>query len=65
MLILTRRPGERVHVGDRVTFTILRVTGNAVRIGFDAPRDVQIDRHEIYERIKKTVTSDGEISPPL
>jgi carbon storage regulator len=55
MLILTRRPGEAVHVGDNVTFTVLRVVGNSVKIGFDAPREVAINREEIYKRIKEAV----------
>jgi carbon storage regulator len=55
MLILMRRPGESVNVGDEVTFTVLTVRGNIVRIGFDAPRHVPIHREEIYERIKKAL----------
>ena len=55
MLILVRRPGETVHVGDNVTFTVLTVRGNQVRIGFSAPRSIQIDREEVYESIKRAV----------
>jgi len=52
MLILTRRPGESVKVGDHVTVTVLGVKGNQVRLGFGAPREVVVHREEIYERIK-------------
>ncbi len=52
MLILTRRVGETLVVGDDVTVTVLGVKGNQVRIGVKAPRDVAVHREEIYERIK-------------
>lgn len=52
MLILTRRTGENLRFGDNVTVTILGVKGNQVRIGIDAPKDVEVHREEIYERIK-------------
>lgn len=50
MLILTRRPGERLCIGENVLITILAVKGNQVRIGIAAPRDIAIDREEIHER---------------
>ncbi len=53
MLILTRRVGETLVVGDDVTVTVLGVKGNQVRIGVKAPRDVSVHREEIYERIKQ------------
>jgi len=53
MLILTRRVGETLMVGDDVTVTVLGVKGNQVRIGVNAPRDVAVHREEIYERIKQ------------
>lgn len=53
MLILTRRVGETLMVGDEVTVTVLGVKGNQVRIGVNAPRDVAVHREEIYERIKQ------------
>ena len=53
MLILTRRVGETLMIGDDVTVTVLGVKGNQVRIGVNAPKDVAVHREEIYERIKR------------
>jgi carbon storage regulator len=53
MLILTRRVGEKLVIGENVTVTVLGVKGNQVRIGIDAPRDVMVNREEIYQRILK------------
>lgn len=52
MLILTRRVGETLMVGDEVSLTVLGVKGNQVRIGVNAPRDVAVHREEIYQRIQ-------------
>ncbi len=53
MLILTRRVGETVMIGDDITVTVLGVKGNQVRIGVNAPRNVAVHREEIFERIKR------------
>ena len=52
MLILTRRVGETLVIGDEVTVTVLGVRGNQVRLGVNAPKDVAVHREEIYQRIQ-------------
>ena len=63
MLILTRRVGETVMIGDDVTITVLGVKGNQVRVGINAPKHVAVHREEIYERIKREQQSD-EVEEP-
>jgi carbon storage regulator len=55
MLILTRRTGEALKIGDEVTVTVLGVKGNQVRLGIDAPRSVAVHREEIFMRISDDV----------
>ncbi len=59
MLILTRRVGETLMVGDTVTATVLGVRGNQVRIGVNAPKDVDVHREEIYMRIQADKNREG------
>jgi len=60
MLILTRRNGEVLKIGDDIDVTVLGVTGNQVRIGISAPRDVAVHRGEIYQKIKQEQTGDED-----
>ncbi|HEY1283491.1 MAG TPA: carbon storage regulator CsrA [Steroidobacteraceae bacterium] len=60
MLILTRRTGETVMIGNDVTLTVLGVKGNQVRIGINAPKSVPVHREEIYERIKRELQGDAD-----
>ncbi|MFQ3334487.1 MAG: carbon storage regulator [Woeseiaceae bacterium] len=60
MLILTRRAGEALMIGDDVSITVLGVKGNQVRIGIDAPKDVAVHREEIFDRIQDDKESDSK-----
>jgi carbon storage regulator len=64
MLILTRRVGETVMIGNEVTVTVLGVKGNQVRIGVNAPKDVAVHREEIYERIKREEDQEARTGAP-
>ena len=61
MLILTRRVGETVVIGEDVTVTVLGVKGNQVRLGVNAPREVTVHREEIYDRIKREESSQSPV----
>ena len=64
MLILTRRVGETVVIGDNVTVTVLGVKGNQVRLGVNAPREVAVHREEIFERIKREQAAEDKSPRP-
>ena len=65
MLILTRRIGETLMIGDEVTVTVLGVKGNQVRLGVNAPKDVAVHREEIYDKIhQQNGTQDNDSGRP-
>lgn len=64
MLILTRRIGESVVIGDKISVTVLGVKGNQVRLGVDAPRDVSVHREEIYAKIHEEDGHVADDEPP-
>lgn len=64
MLILTRRVGESLKIGDDVTITVLSVRGQQVRVGVDAPRTVEVHREEIYDKIKGGNSIEGSQDAP-
>jgi carbon storage regulator len=63
MLILTRRPGESVKIGDEITVTVLGVRGNQLRLGFSAPEHIAVHRQEVYERIRAARVANGSHLP--
>lgn len=65
MLILTRRVGETVVIGNDITVTVLGVKGNQVRLGVNAPKEVAVHREEIFERIKQEKAEEAAQQPKL
>ena len=63
MLILTRKSGEGIRIGDAITLRIIEIRGNQVRLGVEAPRNVSVHREEIYELIKEQNTIAALSSP--
>lgn len=64
MLILTRKVGESINIGDDITITILGVSGQQVRVGINAPKDVAVHREEIYQRIQAGLSSTDKNEKP-
>ena len=68
MLVITRKAGDRVQIGDDITVTLREITGSSVRIGIDAPAEVAVYRHEILEAVKEenraAAEAAGELPPP-
>ena len=60
MLVLTRKPGQSIMIGDGVEVQVLSVAGEKVRLGITAPRDVSIFRNEVYDRIESEASSAGD-----
>ena len=53
MLVITRKTGERICLGDDITITVLEVVGSTVRLGIDAPAEIPVFRHELWEAVKE------------
>lgn len=62
MLILTRKLGEKINIGDDITITLVEIKGTQVKLGIEAPKTIEIHRQEIYERIREENLSSSEIS---
>jgi carbon storage regulator len=63
VLIITRRAGERIMVGDDVVVEVMEIVGNSVRIGIDAPRSVPVYREEIYAAVRDENRADADAAP--
>ena len=64
MLILSRRNGESIRIGDEVIITVLQCKGGQVKIGINAPRDVAVHREEVYERLQQDLTQNCATKTP-
>ncbi len=53
MLVLTRKPGESIVIGQNIVITVIEIKGGQVRIGIDAPREVQVHREEVFEQVRQ------------
>ena len=53
MLVLTRKPGESIVIGQNIVITVIEIKGGQVRIGIDAPRDIQVHREEVFEQVRQ------------
>ena len=60
MLVLTRKPGEKIHIGSGITITVVEINGNKIRLGIDAPEDVPIFRAELYSLLARIGTEPAE-----
>jgi carbon storage regulator len=63
MLVITRKPGERITIGDNVVVTVIEVRGSLVKLGVEAPKSISIHRQEIYDRIRKQNLEASGIDP--
>jgi len=64
MLILSRNPGESLHIGDSITVRILSVRGDRVRLGVDAPRAMEVHREEVVQRIRRRAEQPASFPEP-
>jgi carbon storage regulator len=64
MLVLSRKPGESVKIGDEVTITVLSISGKQVRLGINAPSDIAVHREEIYNKISGADAENGNVAKP-
>jgi len=62
MLVITRKSGERICLGDDVTVTVLEIAGSTVRLGIDAPAEIPVYRHEIWAAVKAENRAAAEVS---